>query len=115
MNLALKVGQGFFPVGQQLLPLEEKNRQRPKQGQRAGGVGVAHGTAVLVLGSIPAMVLAVFDAPVAAGQFEQPLGIGLLWSEGAHGKAHVVAFLGHSALAHGLRVVVQAYDLLHSC
>ena len=68
VNMALKVGQGFFAVFALGLRLEEKDGQRPKQGQIARGGGVTHRAAVLVLSAIPAIVLSIFDAPVPAGQ-----------------------------------------------
>jgi hypothetical protein len=69
--VALKVGQRPFAVFALGLLLEQKDGQRPKQGEIARRSGVMHRTAVLVLGAIPVIVLPIFDAPVTASQFLQ--------------------------------------------
>jgi hypothetical protein len=64
----LKIGQGFLAPFLCGLPFEQEDRQRAKEGQTAGGMGVSDGATVLILDAIPAMVLAVFNTPVVAGQ-----------------------------------------------
>ena len=68
VNVVLKVGQRFFAAFALGLPLEQKDSQRPKQGEIACCEGITHWAAVLVLGAIPAIILPIFDAPVAASQ-----------------------------------------------
>jgi len=113
VNVALKVRQGFFAVRALGLRLEEKNGQRPKEGQIARGGGVPHRAAVLVLGAVPAIVLTIFDAPVLARQLQQLGRGGLLGPIRGHGKSDVVGFLDHLALSHLLHVTADAHDLSH--
>lgn len=66
VNVVLKVGERFFATFAQSLPLEQENGQRPKEGEIARCGGLLHGAAVLILGTIPTIVLPVFDTPVSA-------------------------------------------------
>jgi len=113
VDVVLKVGQRFFAAFALGLPLEQKDSQRPKQGEIACREGVTDWAAVLVLGTIPAVVLSIFDAPVIAGQLQQAVRTGLLGPIGGHGKADVVGFFDYPALAHLLGVAVEAHDLSH--
>lgn len=54
----------------------EKDRQRPKQREQASR-GLSDRAVILILGSIPTIVLAVFDLPVIPRQFQQSLRAGL--------------------------------------
>jgi len=114
MNVVLKIGQGFLAAFDLGLFLEQKDGQGPKQGQIASGRGIADRAAVPVLGAIAPIVLPVFDAPMIAGQLEQGVGVSLLWEVGGDGKTDVVGFLDDFALAHMLRVAVDAHDLSHA-
>jgi len=114
VNVALKVGQGFFAVWALGLRLEEKNGQRPKEGQIARGGGVPHRAAVLVLSAVPAIVLTIFDAPMLARQFQQLGRGGLLGPIGGRGKSEVVGFFDRLALSHLLHMAADAHDLSHS-
>src|SRR5881396_4440918 len=87
VDVALKIGQRFFTGFAAGLALEQKNGQRAKQGEIARRGGLTHRATVLVLGAIPAIVLPVFDAPVAAPHFQQSFWASLLGPIGAHGKA----------------------------
>lgn len=66
VNVVLEVGEGFFATAALSLPLEQEDGQRPKEGKIARGGGLLHRAAVLILGTIPAIVLPVFDTPVSA-------------------------------------------------
>ena len=77
VNVTLKVGQCLFAALAPGLPLEQEDGQRPKQGEIARRGGLTHRAAVLVLGTIPAIVLPIFDAPVPASHFLQSVWIGL--------------------------------------
>ena len=107
----LKIGEGFFAAFAVTLLLEQKDRQGPKQAQIARRYRVPDCTAIFILGAIPSMVLAIFNAPVVPSQLQQGLGSGLLRGEGGHRKNGVVGFFVDLALAHILGVAVQADDL----
>ena len=113
VNVALEVGQRFLTASTLGLALEQKNGQRPKQGEIARRSGFPHWAAVLVLSAIPAIVLPVFDAPVPASQFQQSVRVGLLGPIGGHRKAGVIGFFNHLALTPLLGVAVDPHDLSH--
>ncbi len=104
VNVRFLIRQGLFTAWALKLRQEQENGQRAKQGQIARRRGVAHGAAVLVLGAISAIVLAIFNAPVVAGHLQQLLRAGLLRPVGGHGKNDIVGFFDDSAAANLLSV-----------
>lgn len=84
------------------LLLEEKDRQAAKEGEVLRGPGVPDPAAVLVLGAITAVVLAVFDGPVSADGLEDFPDRGLVFPEAADGVTDFIGGLPHLALAHVL-------------
>ena len=74
-------------------------------------MGVSDGATVLILSAIPAMVLAIFNAPVFAGELQQPVGSGLLGRERGDGKDHLVGFFEHLTFAQVLSMAMDATDL----
>jgi hypothetical protein len=91
-NLTLEIRQGQLGSRARAFGFQEENRQGTKEGQVACGVGFAHGAAVLVLGAVPAVVLAVLDGPVTAGQLLQSVWAGLLRPEA--GKVLRITLVG---------------------
>jgi len=57
--------------------LGQKTRQGAQGAQELSAVGVADLTAILVIGAVADIMVAVFDAPLASGDLEQPLCIGV--------------------------------------
>jgi hypothetical protein len=114
VDVTFKVGQRFFRALVLGLPLEQENGQRPEQGKVARRSGLTHWAAIFVLGAVPAVVLSVFDAPMFAGHFQQPLRASLLRPIHGHGKTGVIGFFDHLALAHDLSVTMNAHDLSHT-
>ena len=68
VNVALVVGQPLFATVGLGLALEQENGQGAAQGEMACREGVTDWAAVFVLRAVPAIVLSIFDAPVAASQ-----------------------------------------------
>ena len=113
VNVRFMIREGLFATWARGLRHEQENRQRAKQGQIARRRGVAHGAAVFVLGAIPAIVLAIFNAPVVAGQRQQSLRSGLLRPVSGHGVNDLIGFFDYFALAHLLNVAMDTDDLGH--
>ena len=114
MNVRLKIGQRLFAAFAFGLRFEEENGQRTEQGQIARRRRVAHGAAVLVLGTVPAIVLTIFNTPMVADQFQQWRRPSLLRPVGGHGESDLVGFFDYLALAHRLNVAIDADDLGYS-
>ena len=98
VNVALKIGQRFLAAFIPGLLLEQENGQRPKQGEITRRSALTHRAAVLVLGTIPAIVLPIFDAPVVASDFQQGFWTGLLGPIRGHCKTRLIGFFDHLAL-----------------
>ena len=113
-DVTFKVGQRFFSTLALGLPLEQENSQRPEQGKVARCGGLTHRASIFVLRAVAAVVLPVFDAPVAAAQLLQAIWTGLLGPIRSHRKASIVGFFDHFASAHDLGVAVDAHDLSHA-
>ena len=109
--MRLKIGERCFAALGIALLLEEEDRQGTEQAEVARGWGVPHRAVVFPLGAIPPMVLAIFNAPVLAGDLEQPLGSGLLGRERCHGKDRLVGFFVELGFAQVLSVAMNATDL----
>jgi hypothetical protein len=114
VNVVLKVRQRFLAAFALGSLFEQKDGQRTKQAKMVRCGGVPYRAAVFVLGTIPPIVLPIFDAPVAASHFLQSFWTRLLGPIGGEGKAGVVGFFNHLALAHPLSVAMEAHDLSHS-
>jgi hypothetical protein len=114
MNLALEIGQGLFAVFALGLDFEQEDSQGAKQAEIACGGGIAHGAAILILSAVAAVVLAIFNTPMAAGQLQQALRWGLLRQEGGDAKDHLVGFLEDLAFAEVLEVPMDANELGYS-
>lgn len=109
--MALEVRQRAFTPTPRALAFVEENRQRAKQRQHPRAVGFAHGAAVLVLGAVPAMVLAVLDGPMRARQLQQLGGVGFVGPETAHPVGDFVGVPDHAAGAQLIDVPLDAHQL----
>jgi len=107
----LKIGEGFFGVLAEALEFKEENRQGTQEGEIARRGGMSDRASVLILGAVPAVVLAVLDGPVTAHQFKQAIRIGLLWPEARQSESHLAGFLNHLAAANRLGFAVDPNDL----
>ena len=115
MNMVFEIRQGSFVACLLArLLLEQKNGQGPEQGKIARRNGLTDRATVLILGTIPAIVLTVFDAPMIACDSQQSIGVGFLGPESGHPKTGLVGFFNHLTLAHDLNVAVQAHYLRHA-
>jgi hypothetical protein len=68
---ALKVGEGAAGPRAGPLTLEEINHQGAEERQITGRAGLANQAAVLVLGAVATVVLAVLNGPMVASQSQQ--------------------------------------------
>ena len=106
-DTALEIGQRFFAALFSFLLLEYEDGQRAKQREIARRDGVTHHATILILGAIPPIVLAVFDAPMSASDSQQTVRAGFFGPEGGHRKAGLVGLFNHLALAQDLCVAVM--------
>lgn len=111
IDMPLEVRQAFLTVGARPLAFMHKDRQGAKEGKVARAAGFVHLAAIFILRAIPAMVLPVFDAPVAAIELEAALGRGLLRREGREAVSDFFFGFDDVALAHGVADALQAEEL----
>lgn len=89
----------------------EEAGQGTQGGQDLGAVRVPHLAAVLVVGAIPRVMVAVFDGPLAAGHLEQGLAVGAFAGHRRQTGDAQDAFVGFPAALQMLEAPMDAHDL----
>ena len=74
MDVPLEIGQGFFAAVSGGLLLEQEDRKGAEEREVARTVGLLNAAAVLVLGPVSTMMLAILNAPMISGDLEQLVG-----------------------------------------
>ena len=74
MDVPLEIGQGFFATFPGGLLLVQEDGKGAQEREVARTVGLLDAAAVLVLGAVSTMMLAILNAPMISGDLEQLVG-----------------------------------------
>src|SRR6266404_7882241 len=111
MDVPLEIGQGFFAAFSGGLLLEQEDGKGAEEREVARTVGLVDAAAVLILGAVSTMMLAILNAPMISGDLEQLVGGGFLGVVAGDGENRFVSFLGDLAFADVLDMATNASEL----
>jgi|1185.fasta_scaffold23912_2 hypothetical protein len=111
MDVPLEIGQGFFAAFSGGLLFEQEDSKGAKEREVARTFGLVHTAAVLVLGAVSTMMLAILNAPMISGDLEQFVGGGFLGLVAGDGENAFVSFLDDLAFADVLDMATNASEL----
>jgi len=112
--LALEIRQRFLVPFFPALLFVQENRQRPEQGEVPCCVALPDGAPIFILGSISAMMLAVFDRPMSTSQILQPFWTGLGCPQTGHPECDFLGVFDHPTAAHRIDYALDADNLCGS-